>query len=158
MDETGAKKIVINGQSYERVEDMPPEIRDVYERAMSMLSDADRNGVPDILEGKGAGFWQTAKQVWSLGRDAHRAGIHSVDLSRVRSDVREARSGAPLADGAASSDRFTRDVRDVRTVGAGPLPHGPVEVGGAGRFGKLLLAVIGAAIVALVLQQLGVIE
>lgn len=43
--------IVIDGKTYKSVEEMPPDIRAKYEEAMRNL-DKDRNGVPDMLEGK----------------------------------------------------------------------------------------------------------
>ena len=46
--------ITINGHTYSNVEEMPPEVRRQYDVAMGMLADKDRNGIPDILEGKGA--------------------------------------------------------------------------------------------------------
>jgi hypothetical protein len=46
--------ITINGQTYSHIEQMPPEVRRQYEAAMGMLADKDRNGIPDILEGKDA--------------------------------------------------------------------------------------------------------
>src|SRR5438094_6639249 len=50
---TSRTKITINGQSYDSVDQMPPEVRKQYETAMSMLADRDGNGIPDVLEGKG---------------------------------------------------------------------------------------------------------
>ena len=47
-------KFVVNGKEYERIEDMPPELRSVYQSVSGMLVDADHNGIPDILEGKGS--------------------------------------------------------------------------------------------------------
>jgi hypothetical protein len=44
-------KISFNGREYSSVEDMPPDVRQKYEKAMSLLGDANQNGVPDILEG-----------------------------------------------------------------------------------------------------------
>jgi hypothetical protein len=44
-------RITVNGREYQRVDEMPPEVRRQYERAMSMLADKDGNGVPDVLEG-----------------------------------------------------------------------------------------------------------
>jgi len=46
--------ITVNGQAYSSVDEMPPEVRRQYDVAMGMLADKDRNGVPDIFEGKGA--------------------------------------------------------------------------------------------------------
>ncbi len=44
-------KIIVNGREYDSVEDLPPELRQNYERAMSLLADSNANGVPDIMEG-----------------------------------------------------------------------------------------------------------
>jgi Short C-terminal domain len=44
-------RIVFNGQEYSSPEEMPAEIRQVYERTMAtVLADADRDGVPDLFE------------------------------------------------------------------------------------------------------------
>ena len=44
-------RIVFNGQEYSSPEEMPPDVRQVYDRTMStVLADTDRNGVPDIFE------------------------------------------------------------------------------------------------------------
>ena len=45
-------RISVNGQSYNSLEEMPPDVRKQYEEVMSKLADADHNGIPDILEGK----------------------------------------------------------------------------------------------------------
>jgi hypothetical protein len=53
-----AAKIVVNGKEYDSVEAMPPDVRQAYEKAISMLgdkthgilADANQNGVPDVLE------------------------------------------------------------------------------------------------------------
>jgi hypothetical protein len=44
-----SSQIIFNGRKYASAEEMPPEVRQAYERVMDTL-DADRNGVPDILE------------------------------------------------------------------------------------------------------------
>ena len=43
-------KIIFNGKTYAKVEDMPDEIRQAYQQALTHLEDADKNGIPDILE------------------------------------------------------------------------------------------------------------
>ena len=50
---TGSINVMHEGKVYTRVEDMPPDLRQKYEKAMSLLGDADQNGVPDILESAG---------------------------------------------------------------------------------------------------------
>jgi hypothetical protein len=43
--------VVHEGQSYTNVDDMPPHVREAYEKAMTAFSDADGDGIPDILQG-----------------------------------------------------------------------------------------------------------
>ncbi len=43
-------KFVVNGKEYNSLEELPPEARARYEQAMDAL-DANRNGLPDFLEG-----------------------------------------------------------------------------------------------------------
>jgi hypothetical protein len=44
-------RITVNGVEYDSVEAMPADVRRQYERAMNMLADRDKDGVPDMLEG-----------------------------------------------------------------------------------------------------------
>jgi hypothetical protein len=44
-------RIIFNGREYSSPDEMPADIRQAYDRAMStVLADADRDGVPDIFE------------------------------------------------------------------------------------------------------------
>ena len=43
--------IIFNGQSYNRVEDMPPDTRQAYDQAMGMLADKNKYGIPNAPEG-----------------------------------------------------------------------------------------------------------
>jgi hypothetical protein len=43
--------VIVDGQSYTSVDEMPPHVREAYGKAMSALGDADGDGVPDVLEG-----------------------------------------------------------------------------------------------------------
>jgi len=43
-------RIVANGKTYNSLDELPPEIRAKYEQAMGSM-DANRNGVPDFVEG-----------------------------------------------------------------------------------------------------------
>jgi hypothetical protein len=44
------KKIIVDGQEFSSVEEMPPDVRRRYEQAMSALADRDGDGVPDIMQ------------------------------------------------------------------------------------------------------------
>jgi hypothetical protein len=43
-------RITVNGRGYNSIDEMPPDVRAEYQRAIGMLADEDGNGVPDILE------------------------------------------------------------------------------------------------------------
>jgi hypothetical protein len=43
-------RINVNGREYKSIDEMPPDVREQYTKAMSMLADKDGNGVPDIFE------------------------------------------------------------------------------------------------------------
>ncbi|GEM_PF-2128343 len=46
-------KIIFNGKTYAKAEEMPDDIRQAYREALAQFADADNNGIPDILEGRG---------------------------------------------------------------------------------------------------------
>ncbi len=54
MSTRPTNRITINNRTYGSVEEMPPDVRAQYERAMAALPDENHNGVPDILEQNGA--------------------------------------------------------------------------------------------------------
>jgi len=43
-------KIFFNGKTYAKAEDMPEAIRQAYQQALAQFADADKNGIPDIME------------------------------------------------------------------------------------------------------------
>lgn len=55
-------KVVLDGKEYHSLEDLPPEARARYEQAMGSL-DANRNGIPDFVEGMLGGSVQPATPV-----------------------------------------------------------------------------------------------
>jgi hypothetical protein len=51
--------VIVDGQSYASVDDMPAHVQEAYRKAVSALGDANGDGVPDILQGQmqtGAGM------------------------------------------------------------------------------------------------------
>jgi hypothetical protein len=42
--------IIFNGQTYNSVDDMPPDARQAYDQAMGMLADKNKDGMPDAME------------------------------------------------------------------------------------------------------------
>jgi len=49
MITTNSMKIIVNGQEVNVLDDLPPDVRAKYEKAMSQL-DKNQNGIPDFLE------------------------------------------------------------------------------------------------------------
>jgi hypothetical protein len=45
-----AKRIVIDGTTYQSIEEMPEDVRKKYEQAVQSLGDSNKNGIPDALE------------------------------------------------------------------------------------------------------------
>jgi hypothetical protein len=67
-----AMKILLDGKEFNSIDELPPEPRLKYEKAMGML-DANRNGVPDFMEGM-LGTQQPAAPIsTNLGSDIPRS-------------------------------------------------------------------------------------
>ncbi len=62
-------KIILDGKEFSSIEHLPPEARARYEQAMGKL-DANRNGIPDFIEGMVNTTDQTANAPTSLGTAA----------------------------------------------------------------------------------------
>jgi hypothetical protein len=48
-------RIIFNGQSYTDPSAMPAQVRQAYQKALGLLEDANKNGIPDVLETAGLG-------------------------------------------------------------------------------------------------------
>jgi hypothetical protein len=49
-------RITVNGQTYNSLDEMPPDVRQKYEAAMAKLKeDRDGNGIPDVFESPAGG-------------------------------------------------------------------------------------------------------
>jgi len=59
-------KIIVNGSTYDNVDQLPPELRAKYEKAMGAM-DANKNGIPDFAEGMLVSKNQTANIATGFG-------------------------------------------------------------------------------------------
>ena len=156
MDTKLTRKIVINGKEYASTDEMPPEIRALYEKAMETFADRDGNQVPDFLEGKGPGVWQSAKQMWSLASEARKIGINQVTFSGGDAIDVQTRSTTPgeSARGEAPRVEAPRAETPTFSIPTTSSPLGPTVVGGGGaRSFFVLIALLGGALY--VARQLG---
>ncbi len=62
-------KFIVDGKEFHNLEDLPPEARAHYEKALGKL-DANQNGIPDFLEGVINSTNETTNVSTSVGTDA----------------------------------------------------------------------------------------
>ena len=63
--------LIVDGQTIDSVQDLPPSARQAYEKAMQVLVDENQDGIPDILEG----VVQGGAQVIDLRQAATGSGV-----------------------------------------------------------------------------------
>lgn len=150
---TTTSKIVVNGREYASVDDMPHDVRQVYERMMKMRADSDGDGVPDIFEGKGANVVTVTKS--NVVLDDRRFG----GTDRIPAGARHV-----LAGSGRRSPRVVRKVRQTRVhtghrTGVAAVPPNAESTmetleGKTARESKLTLAAIVIAVLLLVIAGL----
>ncbi len=79
-------KIIFNGKEYSSVDEMPPNVRQAYEQAMSAFADQNKNGMPDVFESSGNAVVQVSKQ-FSVGRNLSLAPASSASTNVTTSDT-----------------------------------------------------------------------
>jgi hypothetical protein len=80
-------KIIFNGKEYSSREDMPPEVRRIYDNAMAtVLADENRDGIPDLFQGKGGSTIMHANLKSQLLDDAN-AKIDLPDDAYARTNL-----------------------------------------------------------------------
>ncbi|GAB4178692.1 MAG: hypothetical protein Fur005_40960 [Roseiflexaceae bacterium] len=84
----------INGQTYTRLEDMPPEARAALQQISGIFGDTNKNGIPDMLEQQGQ---QPINQVFG---DANQNGIP--DLFEQGQSSAASSTAAPTQQGGAT--------------------------------------------------------
>jgi|GEM_PF-1422632 len=150
---TTTSKIVVNGREYASADEMPSDVRQIYERMMKMRADSDGDGVPDVFEGKGANVVTVTKT--NVVLDDRRSGsVHGIPA-----DVRRV-----LADSRGRSPRVVRKVRQTRVhtgrrSGVRAVPTGAGSTmatleGETARQSKLTLAAIVIAVLLLIITGL----
>jgi hypothetical protein len=69
-------KIVADGKAYNSLDELPPDVRAQYEQAMGTM-DANKNGIPDFVEGMFGTANQTSNVAASFGTSSPRAASHN---------------------------------------------------------------------------------
>ena len=96
------KKIIVDGQEFSSVEEMPPDVRRQYEQAMGALADRDGDGVPDIMQSGLSGMGDTGD------------GFHKVEVETRNEYVVNGREYSSLDEmPPAARDMIGRMMRDV---------------------------------------------
>jgi hypothetical protein len=149
-------RISFNGQEYDSVEAMPPEVRQLFQMAAGLLGDANNNGVPDILEGAASGVTSTVSSATQIVADGK--VYSSVDelppeaRQRFQEAMGRLGAGADLLGGAAPAPA-------TPAVPAGAQPPELVKVVGEGRrlsaawvLALAAIVVLASAVVLLLLR------
>ena len=95
--------IVFNGKEYAGLEDMPDDVRKAFLAMLAQIgTDADGNGVPDLLEGKGSLLGLPKSSITVNGRTVDNVRdlplpVRWVLTYMVRQVARRARAAAPPA-------------------------------------------------------------
>lgn len=79
-------KITVNGVAYDSVEAMPPEARQIYEKAMAQmpsLADRDGDGLPDVVRGHGFSVQSVVRKKFIVN------GVAYDDENAMPADVRQ---------------------------------------------------------------------
>lgn len=158
-------RIIFNGREYKSPDDMPADVRRLYDQALQQLADADRDGIPDILEQgpeagnvigihhssfnvNGRNYASVDEMPWAV-RHLFEKAMENVDANR--DGIPDAlQPGAPDSESTSSDTTFEREFR----WGGDPMrPRRPVTESGP-RPGLLLLGGIMIALVALLLWWL----
>jgi hypothetical protein len=138
-------KIIFNGKTYTSVESMPEEVRQAYQEAMAQFADADKNGIPDILE-RGAKGNVIAIQQSSIsfnGREfksvgempAVVRGLFEMAMGKADAnqngipDALESALGIQSPSSAAGSDRAQTATTGSRTVTSPPPERESITTG-----------------------------
>ena len=167
------RKIIVNGQEFSSVEEMPPAVRRQYEQAMSALADRDGDGVPDIMQSGLSGM----SGMEELGDGFHKVEVETrseyvVDgneyssLDEMPPEVREMfeRMTRDLPDGggrganqAFEVEIIEGDIPGMRASGArrlsprpGPSPSSrppSVDSPSRGRLGWFVALILGLALI-----------
>ena len=93
MNVLSSTKIIANGKEYNSIEELPPDVREKYDQAIGTL-DANRDGVPDFLEGMVNAPKQSTNVATSFGVERPR---RSTSLSSSPTIEPESTSGWTLA-------------------------------------------------------------
>jgi len=109
-------RITVNGREYASIDEMPPDVREQYRRAMNLLADRDGNGVPDILERGGVNVTSDGRAVNVSSVVSSRIVVNGQEYTRwddVPADVRAAMQRAGVKPNAlqasASSSQFVSE-------------------------------------------------
>ncbi|HET6595103.1 MAG TPA: hypothetical protein VFG81_05745 [Anaerolineales bacterium] len=82
------KIIVVDGKTYNSVEEMPADIRHKYEQAMRSLGDANQNQIPDVFESMNI-FADKDKDGTADALETMMAGHHSARSMKIIVDGKE---------------------------------------------------------------------
>jgi hypothetical protein len=122
-----AEKIFFNGHVYHSVAEMPPDVRDLYERLYQIFQDADRDGVPDIFQ---QGGLKGIKEAVGFVGDLSKMGQMSGDWTPNQLAIINVSDTVITVNGKSfrSVDEMPPDVRQIYEQVVGEADPSSVEI------------------------------
>jgi hypothetical protein len=124
--------ILFNGQQYDSVEAMPPDVRMAYETVKKAFADKDQDGIPDVFQGAG-NLQQMMSQASTSSAVSAQAYTSPEEMpAEVREAYDEAMSqaGRIAAAGRAAARGGSSSAGGLRTTDADPvIKAGPAGMG-----------------------------
>jgi len=124
---TMSEKIIFNGRVYRSVSEMPPDERQLYERLEKLITDADRDGVPDILQ---QGSIEGLKQVFGFMKDISKMSSSGKPLDQHQLAIIKVTDTSIMVNGKTfrSVDAMPPEVRRVYQSAVNEADPGSVEI------------------------------
>jgi hypothetical protein len=80
-----AETIYFNGKKYDSVSEMPSSVRQQYEKFNRFFADADKDGIPDIIQSGGiSGLKETFNMIREIGQMSASEGLTQEQLTIIR--------------------------------------------------------------------------
>lgn len=114
-------KITFNGKEYPTLDEMPPDVRQAYEALTNAFADNDRNGMPDIFEGKGNAQVVNLGNVFTGQTGFSKIFFEGKEYSSPDELPPDARAKYEQAMGTLSADANQNGIPDLLEQGGAPV-------------------------------------
>ena len=147
-------RIIFNGKTYTDPSEMPADVRKAYDQALGLLADANRNGIPDLLETAGLGNVISVQQSQIVVNGQSYGGPEEMppfvrqlydlalrQLGPAGSDLPQAREDVTGPDVSSGQPVMKDRLQSRYEAGYGPFPVRLLPLVGAAILGFIVMAI-----------------